>query len=81
MAGRTGARTSQASVRPNIEVANLDGEEEAGEMTGHVGERIGLPKEDEVVRKLADPRLPSQEEVDRHYVMGHLPYRNWCPER
>ena len=42
-------------------------------------ERVGLERDDEVVRKLVDPRLPSQEEVERHYLMGHLPYRNWCP--
>ena len=27
---------------------------------------------------MADPRLPSQAEVDHHNIT-HLPYRNWCP--
>ena len=42
------------------------------------GERLGLEKEEEVVRKLADPKLPNKEEVERHWLMGHVPYRNWC---
>ena len=29
------------------------------------------------VRKLADPRRPSQAEVDEH-ELTHIPYRNWC---
>ena len=29
-------------------------------------------------RKLLDPKLPSQQEVDEH-CLTHLPYRNWCP--
>ena len=50
-----------------------------GDMEGTEGERMCLPKEDEVIKKMVDPRLPSQEEVDKHYVMGHMVYRNWCP--
>ena len=50
--------------------------EEYGE--GEFGERIGLEDEGEFVRKMLDPRLPSREEVDRHWNMGHIPYRNWC---
>ncbi len=44
-----------------------------------MGERIGLDKEDEVIRKILDPRLPSREEVERHRLMGHMPFRSWCP--
>ena len=44
-----------------------------------VRERYSLPKEGEFVRKMLDPSLPTQKEVDEHYAMGHLPYRNWCP--
>ena len=29
-------------------------------------------------RKLLDPKLPSQKEVDE-YNLSHLPYRSWCP--
>ena len=41
-------------------------------------ERLALEKEGAVVRKLVDPKLPSKEEVEDHYVRGHFPYRNWC---
>ena len=30
------------------------------------------------VRKLVDPKKPSQQEVDEHFL-SHLPFRNWCP--
>ena len=61
----------------------LDDEEEEDdevvtEMVGEVCERIGLPREDEFVRKLRDPKLPTQEEVDSHWLMGHCQYRDWC---
>ena len=49
-----------------------------GELEGTLGERIALPKEDEYVRKLQDPLLPSKEQVDLHYVKGHIPFRSWC---
>ena len=32
----------------------------------------------DVVRRLIDPRLPTEEEVAYH-ELTHLPYRNWCP--
>ena len=53
--------------------------DEEPEVEGVPGERLRLPKENEFVRKLRDPRLPTQEEVDEHYVRGHIPYRDWCP--
>ena len=43
-----------------------------------VGERIKAPKEERTLKKLADPRLPTQKEVEEHN-RTHLPYRNWCP--
>ena len=43
-----------------------------------VVERVGLPKEDQWVRKLKDPKLPSQEDIERHWLMGHMPFRSWC---
>ena len=30
------------------------------------------------MRNIGDPRLPTQREVDAHYLT-HVPYRNWCP--
>ena len=56
--------------------AARDGEEET-EVEGVDGERIRLPRDDEVVKKLVDPLLPSPDEVERHRL--HLSYRNWCP--
>lgn len=48
-------------------------------MEGVESERLRLPKEDEFVRKFNDRRLPSQDEVDDHYVRGHIPYRDRSP--
>ena len=45
---------------------------------GIEGEHIELDKEDECVRRLVDPLLPSADEVETHRIMGHIPYRNWC---
>ena len=52
--------------------------EDLGESPGEVGERLGLERDDEVIRELKDPKLPSQGEVGKHWLMGHLPYRDWC---
>ena len=53
-----------------------DDEGEVG-MRGAVdGERLGLDRDDEVVKGIGDPKLPSKEEVEKHWVMGHLPYRS-----
>jgi len=30
------------------------------------------------VRKVQDPVTPSKEDVDVHYIKGHIPYRSWC---
>ena len=55
------------------------GSEVDAEMEGEIGERLKLPKEEDVVKKLRDPKLPTQEEVDRHYLTGHMKFRDWCP--
>ena len=41
-------------------------------------ERLALEKEGGEIRRLIDPLLPSQKEVEEHLVRGHVPYRNWC---
>ena len=42
---------------------------------------VQVPREEEFgvrnPRKLPDPKLPSKEEVERHYLT-RLPFRNWC---
>ena len=57
------------------------GDEEELEVddSGIEGERLIVKKDDDVVKKLKDPKLRILEEVDSHYVMGHIPYRDWCP--
>ena len=59
------------SVRPNHEfdIQEIDDDDEVDD-SGMEGERISLEEEDEVVKKMKDPKLPTQEEVDKHYVMG-----------
>ena len=42
-------------------------------------ERLGVEEEEKFVRKLKDPKLPSKDEIEMHNVMGHFPYRDWCP--
>jgi hypothetical protein len=73
----------------HLEVENLGDEivvdsdaADEGEVVeaGDQVERSALEKEGavHVVRKLIDPKLPSEKEVGDHYVRGHFPYRNWC---
>ena len=59
--------------------SDADDEAVDGDKLVDGGERIGLPKDDAVMKKVKDPKLPSQDEVDQHWIMGHLPYRKWCP--
>ena len=37
-----------------------------------------VEKEGAVVKKLVDPKFPSQAAVDMHWLMGHVEYCNWC---
>ena len=45
---------------------------------GSEAQRVNKHGDSREIRKLIDPRKPSQEEVDEH-ELTHLPYRNWCP--
>ena len=54
----------------------FEGEEPVG---GEESERFELDIEDEFIRKLVDPKLPTEEELRIHRVRGHVDYRNWCP--
>ena len=56
----------------------FDEEEESGIRRGEEAERIGAGEGFGMVKKMLDPRLPTQKEVDLH-ELNHLPYRNWCP--
>ena len=55
-----------------------DDDEGLEEFEGEALERIKLGKEGKFMRKLLGPKLPSQEEVTMHYLMGHVNYRSWC---
>ena len=69
------------SVSP-LEVFHLDrdsdGDDER-EIVGETCERLSLETEGGDVRKLIDPSLPSQKEIEEHNIRAHIPYRNWCP--
>ena len=56
-----------------------DVEESEVDDSGIEGERLIMKKGDEDIKKVKDPKLPTSEEVDNHCVMGHIPYRDWCP--
>ena len=45
---------------------------------GDTEKKKDVTKDERVLMKMGDPRLPSQDEVEEHYKV-HLPYRNWCP--
>ena len=46
--------------------------------TGFEAGRLDAQEEGKFVKRLIDPRLPTEEEV-AHHELTHLPYRNWCP--
>ena len=48
------------------------------EVDGIDTERVKLDKEDEFIRKLVDPKLPTEKEIEEHRIAGHVEYRNWC---
>ena len=44
-------------------------------VVGVEGEKIKVPKEGRFVRKVLDPRMPSEREVKEHEEMNHAVYR------
>ena len=60
--------------------AEGESEEEWGaEIDGEVGDRLSLSREEDVLKRLVDPKLPTKKEMEDHRLMGHVVYRNWCP--
>ncbi len=49
-----------------------EGEEDLGEFKGEACEKIKVGQEGEEVRKLVDPKLPTQPEVAMHWLKGHV---------
>ena len=60
------------------EVEDSDEEPPIEEEFGEVCERMKLPREEDCLKKMKDPKLPSQKEIEEHSLMGHMPYRDWC---
>ena len=52
-------------------------QEEQIDMNSYEGEDEEFGKRQ--VRKLHDPKLPSEHEVREHSLSGHMPFRSWCP--
>ena len=64
------------------EVGEAEGESEEewdAEMDGEVGARLSLSREEHVLKRLVDPKLPMKKEMEDHRLMGRVVYRNWCP--
>jgi hypothetical protein len=55
-----------------------DDEHRRGDPMGIDCERLALAKEGGSVKTILDPLLPSEADVEEHWVRGHLPFRNWC---
>ena len=47
--------------------------------TGVEAGRVDAQEEGRLIKRLIDPQLPTEEEVE-HHKLTHLPYRNWCPD-
>ena len=56
-----------------------ESDEESAEFWGEVCEKIRAAEDPGVLKKIGDPRLPRPEQVEEHYLSGHIPFRNWCP--
>ena len=53
------------------EVVERQSEEEwEAEMDGEVGERLSLKKDEDVLKRLVDTKLPTKKEMEDHRVMG-----------
>ena len=60
-----------------MEEGESESEDEGVIVEGTVGDKIVAEKGDEMVKSVADPRLPTEKEIEKHNLT-HLPYRNWC---
>jgi hypothetical protein len=63
------------NVKPNKDLNNQVGVDEID------GEQVEVKSEDgepgiRKARKMHDPNLPSEQEVNEHYTKGHFPYRS-----
>ena len=71
--------------REEKEENRMRDEAEEGEPTrqamakGVEGEKIKAERECRDVKRITDPRRPSEDMVLRHKAQSHIPCRNWCP--
>ena len=72
-----GGSNGDVALKIGEEDGDSDGEDLRLE-SGEPCERIRVEEEGAVIKKLIDPKLPTQEAVDRHWIRGHVEYRNWC---
>ena len=61
-----------------LDECDLDDEIELGIGGEEVVRFRATDEGNQFVRKMIDPKLPSQKDVEEHNLT-HLPYRNWCP--
>ena len=60
-----------------FEINDVDDEDDTEEYKGIEVERKGKEVDKAIIKKLLDPRKPSEQEVENHELY-HVPYRNWC---
>ena len=62
---------------PEVEYEGLDedGGLPGGEILEDVGGQLEIGEEPDHLRKLVDPKLPTQDKVEEHYLRGRVPYR------
>ena len=78
--------SQQNTVSPSTELNNFEegSDEEESEREedlglGEVPVKVKVKKEKDFVRKLADPRMPTEEERKMHWLQGHYPYTETPP--
>jgi hypothetical protein len=75
-----------AKIKEGVQKEHEEREErdkDVQEQGGQASEQIDMGNDEEfgkrAVRKLHDPKLPSEHEVQEHNLSGHMPFRSWCP--
>ena len=61
----------------DVEINAAEGVEETEGATDEDAAELNAEEEAEERRILPTPTLPSQREIDEHWI-DHYPYRNWC---
>lgn len=82
-ASETWVREMSEGEEEEGEVEEGSGDAEGGEASAEEVEWDGEDCEEleagrRAVKKVLDPRLPTEEEVKDHYLGCHTPYRSWC---